>query len=103
MNLGGYHFGLDDRILKTVFIQSVASERTTAMHDVQHGMTVESFRKEHCRKQGTEAEYSRLIFSGKELEDVKNGKGKSREEGLVHLWEPRLYKLLLTSYFSLVC
>ncbi|MCJ1345952.1 hypothetical protein MMC31_004162 [Peltigera leucophlebia] len=65
----------DHRILKTVFIRSAANDHTTVMHDVQLGMTVESFRKEHCRKQGTEAEHSRLIFSGKELEDVKNGKG----------------------------
>lgn len=46
------------------------------MHDVRLDLTVESFRKEYCRKQGTEAEYCRLLFSGKELEDVRNGKGK---------------------------
>lgn len=58
------------------------------MHNVRLGVTVESFRKEYCRKQGTEAEYCRLLFSGKELEDVRNGKGKSREaEEMVRVWE----------------
>ena len=46
------------------------------MHDVRLDVTVENFREEYCRKQGTEAQYCRLLFAGKELEDVRNGKGK---------------------------
>lgn len=75
------------------------------MHDVRLDMTVESFRKEYCQKQGTEAEYCRLLFSGKELEDVRNGKGKykmKRKKWLLLFGNNRfdiyIYIILLTSY-----
>jgi hypothetical protein len=91
-------FDLDNRILKNVFVRSAANNHNVTMHDVRLGMTVYSFREEYRRKQGTKAEHCRLIFSGKELENVRNGKGKSREaEEMVRVWESMRYELLLTS------
>jgi hypothetical protein len=49
---------------------------SVAMHDVKLVMPVEEFRIAYCTKQGSDAEYCRLMFAGKELADVNaHGKG----------------------------
>jgi hypothetical protein len=68
----------DDRVLKTVFVKSVTGP-SVAMHDIKLVTTVKDFRTQYCRKQDSDPDHCRLIFSGKELEDVKAAKSK---EGL---------------------
>ncbi|KAI9785900.1 MAG: hypothetical protein M1839_008166 [Geoglossum umbratile] len=64
----------DERSLRTVFIKT-ASGNTVRLENIKLAMTVKAFREEYCQKTGQEAEYCRLIFAGKELEDVKVGRG----------------------------
>ena len=46
------------------------------MRDVRLLSTVEDFRERYCEKQGSDPEPCRFVFSGKELEDRKNGLGE---------------------------
>ena len=63
----------DDRVLRTVFVKSVTGPSVT-MENIKLVTTVEAFRQQYCLKQGTDPEHCRLIFSGKEFEDVRSGK-----------------------------
>ena len=64
----------DDRVLRTVFVRSANGPNVT-MRDVRLLTTVEEFREQYCEKQGSDPDHCRLIFSGKELEDRRNGAG----------------------------
>jgi len=68
-----YQPDTDGRSLRTVFIKS-ASGNTVRLENIKLSMTIKAFREEYCAKMGVDAEYCRLIFSGKELEDVRAGK-----------------------------
>jgi hypothetical protein len=74
----------DQRVLQTVFIRS-ANGPSVAMRQVRLLTTVKEFREQYCLRQGQDAEACRLIFSGKELQDVLVGSGECS------WWFKRLY------------
>jgi len=63
----------NERSLRTVFIKS-ANGNTVRLENIKLSMTIKAFREEYCAKTGGDAEFCRLIFSGKELEDVRAGR-----------------------------
>ncbi|KAH0566490.1 hypothetical protein GP486_000108 [Trichoglossum hirsutum] len=63
----------DDRVLRTVFVKP-ASGGTVRLENVKLTMRVSDFKVLLCQRTELDPEYCRLIFSGKELEDVKSGK-----------------------------
>ena len=65
----------DDRVLQTVFVRSVNGNSVT-MNQVRLLTTVEEFRGQYSRRQGQDPDACRLIYSGKELEDVRSGSGE---------------------------
>ena len=65
----------NNRVLQTVFVRSV-NESSVTMNQVRLLTTVEQFRKQYSRRQGQDPDTCRLIYSGKELEDVKGGSGE---------------------------
>jgi hypothetical protein len=48
------------------------------MNNIRLVTTVEEFRQLYCSKRGSDPDYCRLIFSGKELENNRSGKGTAR-------------------------
>jgi hypothetical protein len=67
--------GDDERVLRTVFVRSVNGSSVT-MSQVRLLTTVEEFREQYSRRQGQNPDVCRLIFSGKELQDVLSGSGE---------------------------
>lgn len=65
----------DDRVLQTVFVQS-GNGTSVTMNQVRLLTTVEEFREQYSRRQGQNPDACRLIYSGKELEDMKAGSGE---------------------------
>ncbi|KAF7512030.1 hypothetical protein GJ744_002743 [Endocarpon pusillum] len=63
----------DAIILKTIFVNP-AKGRQVTMNEVPLVTTVEEFRKLYSSRQKQDPDVCRLIFAGKELEDVKLGK-----------------------------
>jgi len=63
----------DDRVLTTVFVKSVTGP-SVRMENIKLVTTLKDFRNQYCLRQGSEPDHCRLIFSGKELEDVRAGK-----------------------------
>ncbi|KAK0512600.1 hypothetical protein JMJ35_004617 [Cladonia borealis] len=63
------------RVLKNVFIQP-AQGPVMSIHDVPFDATVQHLKNMYFYKTTQDPQHIRLIYAGKELEDVRNGRGK---------------------------
>jgi hypothetical protein len=60
--------------LHNVFYLDINTNSPKQVGPVTIGMPVKVFREIVCKSQCIDAEYVRLLYNGKQLEDVKNGK-----------------------------
>jgi hypothetical protein len=64
----------DSRTLQTVFIQPATGTVPTAMNNIKLVTTIKSFKEQYCAKRSSDPDHCRLIFSGKQLEEIRGEK-----------------------------
>lgn len=88
--------GFEGLKLDNVFYLDINTNSPKQVGPVTIGMPVKVFREKVCKSQCIDAEYVRLLYNGKQLEDVRNGKIQSLKD--YNFQNVRTSRLALNSF-----